>query len=346
MALIGAARADAATAALGKAVDPAPLGILAALLCAAPLAALLALALGGDSSHMRHLAETRLALYAVNSALVTLGALAGALLLGMPAAWLISRCDFPGRTILSWALAMPLAMPSYVAAYAWMSMTGPGGPLFALGGGALPMVRGVAGAAFVFAVTFYPYVYLLARQAFASQGRTPAEVARSLGAGPAGAFLRAELPLARPAIVARAALAAMEVLADYGVADILGAPTFTVGIVRAWTSFGDPEAAARLALILFAAAMLALAVERIARRARRFDAVGRRESPGRRQGLAPLPGLGALIFCLLPLALGLGAPALHLGWLALEVRPARPMLPALEGTLTLATASALIAVAV
>ncbi len=260
---------------------------------------------------------------------------------GLPAAWLVTHYAFPGRLLMMWTLPLPLAMPSYVAAYAWLSMTGPGSTLGAL----VPMVSGVGGAGFVFAVTFYPYVYLLARQAFVAQGRRPVEVARSLGAGPLAAFARAALPVARPALVAGAALAAMEVLADYGVADILGAPTFTVGIVRTWTAFGDPGAAARLALVLLAAALIALGIERAARRSRRFSGIGRRDDASQ---LAPLPATGALlalVVCLMPLILGLLAPALHLLLLAFDTWPARPLLPALQGTLMLASLSALIAAA-
>lgn len=301
--------------------------------------ALAFVALDADGDNLRHLAETRLAEYALNSVLVTALAVTGALLLGLPGAWLVTHYAFPGRTLLAWTLPLPLAMPSYVAAYAWLSMTGPGTAL----GAFVPMVSGILGAGFVFAVTFYPYVYLLARQAFEAQGMRPVEVARSLGAGPLAAFRRAALPIARPALVAGSALAAMEVLADYGVADILGAPTFTVGIVRAWTAFGDPGAAARLALILLGAALLALAVERRSRSARRFSAIGRREEAPRRAALCGIAAAGALLACLAPLVLGLFAPAFHLAWLAAGTTHLRPLLPAIEGTAMLATVSALLA---
>lgn len=317
---------------------PSPGGVLLAFIFLAPLGALLGYSLRGDSAHLRHLAETLLPTYVANSALLGGLTAVGTIALGVPTAFLISRYQFVGRGMLGWAMALPLAMPAYVAAYAWFSMTAAGGPL-----AALPMVRGVWGAAFVFSITFYPYVFLLARQAFESQGASPIEAARSLGASPFAAFFRAAVPLARPAIVVGVALAVMEVLADYGVADFLGAPTLTVGIVRAWSSFGDPAAAARLAIILLFAAALALGVERLARRGRRFGAVGRREGAVHRTRLSGALGFGALLMCLLPLSFGLLLPTAYLAIMAIDVQPARSVWPALQGTVMLAGVSALIA---
>ena len=192
--------------------DPAVAGALAALVCIAPMLALFALAVSGGGDTIRHLAETRMLAYARNSAglaiLVTLGVCA----LGVPTAWLVARYRFPGRAVFSWALALPLAAPAYVLAYAWSSLVNAGGPLY----GELPPLRGVPGAAFVFSVALYPYVYLLSRQAFEAGAGHAVDTARTLGAGPLASFWRVALPLARPAVAAGVALAVMETLADYG----------------------------------------------------------------------------------------------------------------------------------
>ncbi len=99
---------------------------------------------------------------------------------------------------------------------------------------------------------FYPYVYLTARAAFINQSVCALEAARTLGAKPFEVFWRVALPLARPALVAGAALAVMETLADYGAVHFLGVQTLTTGVVRAWSVFGSPAAAARLSLTLLA----------------------------------------------------------------------------------------------
>lgn len=323
--------------------NPTPFAVAAALLCVAPIVALLAISLGGGSDHLRHLADTQLGLYAWNSAALAAITAIGTVLLGVPSAWLIARYRFPGRGFFSWGLALPLAMPAYVAAYAWVSMTAAGGPVFAASGGALPTVRGLIGAGFVFSFAYYPYVFLLARQAFETHGTGAADAARSLGAGPFRSFAEVALPLARPAIMAGVALAVMETLADYGAVDFLGAPTFTVGIIRAWGSFGEPAAAAQLALILLFAMMLLFGVERAARKRRSVAERGGRQHPPPRLPLSPAKGWLAFALCVTPLAIGLIVPGGRLVQLAIEIEAIRFPFDALRGTLILATASALIA---
>jgi iron(III) transport system permease protein len=319
--------------------DPALIGALAALVCVLPIAALIVLAASGGGDTLRHLAETRLTAYARNSAALAALVALGVSALGVPTAWLVARYRFPGRGVFAWALALPLAAPTYVLAYAWSSLVNAGGPLY----GALPPLRGVFGAAFIFSIALYPYVYLLARQAFEANAGHAMDAARTLGAGPVRAFWRVGLPLARPAIAAGMALAIMETLADYGAVDYLGAPTFTTGIVRAWLS--DPAGAARLAVILLLATLLALGVERRSRgKGRIADPRGRVRAP-ERMALRPLAGAFAFVFCLAPIVIALLLPVARLGWLAVETEPVRPVLPALLNTAGLALASALIAAA-
>ncbi|WP_299322168.1 iron ABC transporter permease [Parasphingopyxis sp.] len=323
--------------------SPTPFAVAAALICVAPIGALLAISFGGASEHLRHLADTQLGLYAWNSAALAVMTAIGTVVLGVPAAWLVARYRFPGRSFFSWGLALPLAMPAYVAAYAWVSMTAAGGPVYAASGGALLTVRGLIGAAFVFSFAYYPYVFLLARQAFETHGTGAADAARTLGAGPFRSFTEVALPLARPAIMAGVALAVMETLADYGAVDFLGAPTFTVGIIRAWGSFGEPAAAAQLALILLFAMMLLFGVERAARRRRSIAERGGRNHPPPRMTLSPAKAWLAFALCLAPLAIGLIVPGGRLVQLAIETEVLRFPADALRGTLILATASGLIA---
>jgi iron(III) transport system permease protein len=314
------------------------------LLLAAPIVALLVLALTTSGDYFLHLASTRLAALALNSLLIGAGSAIVAGIIGVASAWLVTRCDFPGRSFFAGALILPFALPSYVAAYSWYAMTAPGSPSPIHFDGSLPTVAGRGGAVFVFAFTLYPYIYLLARVAFAAHGQQLWEMARSLGSSPHRAFRRVALPIAWPATAAGGALVAMEVLADYGVADFLGVPTMTVGIVRAWSSFGDPAAAAQLAVLLLAASLAALWAERLARGRRRFGSGPGAEGPApRRMALNAAAASAAIAWCAVPLALGLVLPAANLVLLAMETTPARPIGPAIIGTFQLAAASAGIA---
>lgn len=335
-------RSRAARAA--AALDPLPFAVLAALICVLPILALIVLATQGGGDYLRHLIETQLALYARNSAALAGMVAMGTCLLGVPAAWLTARHDFPARGVFAWAVALPLAAPSFVIAYAWTSLTTAGGPLYMATDGAFPAVRGLPGAAFVFTVTLYPYVFLLARQAFETQGAHAFDAARTLGAGARETFWRVGLPLARPAIAAGMALAIMETLADYGAVDFLGAPTFTTGIIRAWASFGEPATAAQLALILLTATFLAFTIERQARKRRSIAQAAGRHRVSPRTPLGRGAAAGAVILCLTPLMLGLVIPASRLIYLAIETPGHRSILPPLFNTIKLAGAAAFVAV--
>lgn len=211
-----------------------------------PVAFALAAAFG-DSAAWAHLSQTLVLEYAFNTAVVMVAATVLASLIGTAAAWLIASARFPGDRTFGWLLAMPLALPAYVSAYAWADIAG---------------ARGIWIAVLVYATTLYPYVYLAARAAFAAQSVCALEAARNLGAGLVRRFTDVALPLARPAIAGGAALVALEIAADYGAADHLGVPTLTVGVFRAWFSMGDLAAAARLACITLLIALALVAVER------------------------------------------------------------------------------------
>ncbi|MEN9486290.1 MAG: hypothetical protein RJB37_4170, partial [Pseudomonadota bacterium] len=178
-----------------------------------------------------------------------------------------------------------------------------------------PDVRTLGGAALMFTLVLYPYVYMLARTAFLERAGGMIEVGRSLGLSPFRAFLRLSLPMARPAIAGGVALALMETLADYGTVSYFAVQTFTTGIYRAWFSLGDRVAAAQLAMCLLGFVVLLLALERQSRGSARFHGSGLRRHPPRG---APLAGVRAVITvgaCMLPVLIGFvlpGAVLLHM----------------------------------
>jgi iron(III) transport system permease protein len=267
--------------------------------------------------------------YARDTALLAAGVAAGATALGTLAAWLVVMHRFPGRAVFQWALALPLAAPAYVLAYGWADFLDVAGPLrSALRGAGVDgdwlQVRSLPGAILVLSFAFYPYVYLTARAAFLSQPTCSLDAARTLGCTHSGAFLRVALPLARPALAAGAALVVMETLADYGAVTYLGVQTLTTGVVRAFSSYGSAEAAARLSLVLLGAAALMLWLERRGRSGQGYAARSSR-------GLAPVPlhgaaAWGASLFCAALLTAALLLPA---AWLAVRGLQSPPDLPRL-----------------
>jgi iron(III) transport system permease protein len=289
-------------------------GLAAAALCAAPVVGVLVAALTAgapdwDPSMVRLVRDS---IFGLVGLLVVGGG--AATVLGVTAAWLVTMCAFPLRRHFEWALTAPLVMPAYVMAYAYGGLTGPLG--------AMPIgLSGFTGAAFVYALAFYPYVYLSARAGFASQSVCSLEAARALGAAPHEAFLKVALPMARPAIAAGAALALMEIAADYGAAAYFGAETMTTGVFHAWFARGDRPLALHLASALLLAAFALLALERRARSAGGVAGGSARWRPLPRYNLSPPAAFAALGFCVLLVTLGVVAPFGYLAWLA-SLRPA------------------------
>jgi iron(III) transport system permease protein len=344
----------AATGRAGAVGAPMTAATVATWVAVLPLGALVIYALAnGDGGATAALARTRLPAYLWQSLLVSGFSTLGVILVGGSLGWLVAVHRFPGRAVLDWALVLPLAAPAYVLAYAYQDLTSAAGPLqsalrastdLSVGEYWFPHVRGVWGSAFVFSLALYPYVYLLARRAFAGQAATLADAARSLGRGTWGVIFDVAVPLARPALVAGAALTVMETLADFGAVAHLGASTLTVGVMRAWASAGEPAAAARIALVLLVVCAAVLALERASRGRARIAPSTRSERPQPPQPLSGWRGWGATSACLGVLVLALGIPLARLGVLALE-HGVRPDLPraALHSLLLALAASALAA---
>jgi iron(III) transport system permease protein len=124
-------------------------------------------------------------------------------------------------------------------------------------------------------LALYPYVYLLARNAFKTQGKRAMEAARSLGYTPLTAFFKVALPMARPWIAAGLMLVLMEALADFGAVSIFNYDTFTTAIYKAWFGFFSLSAAAQLSALLVIIVLALIVVEQKMRAKMRFGQSGR-----------------------------------------------------------------------
>jgi iron(III) transport system permease protein len=254
----------------------------AAIACvvALPVAALAIMALSGEAGFTAVFLKLVLPRAAMDTALLLLGVGALAASIGVGAAWLVSAYRFPGRDLLSALLAAPLAMPTYIAAYVWVEILEPLGPVqralrAALGVASpaefkLPAVRSLGGAILIFSLVLFPYVYLATRAVFMTQSASLLEAARALGRGPWLVFWRVGLPLARPATAAGMALILLETLNDVGASEYLGVRTLTVTVMQTWTTRNSLPGAAILACGMLLIVACVLAAERAARNDRRF----------------------------------------------------------------------------
>lgn len=332
--------------------------VLIALGVLVPLLSLVWLALGADFSHWSHLARHVLPDALWTTALLLTGVGALVLVLGTGCAWLVTVCDFPGRRVLHWALLLPLAMPTYIVAFAYLDLLHPIGPvqgaLRALLGydsprqWRLPDLRSMGGAIFVLGFVLYPYVYMTARAMFMTQPAHLLEAARTLGESRWGAFVRVALPLARPALAVGVSLALLETLNDIGASEFLGVNTLTVAVYTTWITRSDLAGAAQIACAMLMMVLLLVLLERHGRRHQRFG------SAQRMRGIEPrlLHGPAAWAATLataLPVFIGFAAPAAYLVWesakrLQLGQGISQALLNSLGNTLTLALGVTVLAV--
>jgi iron(III) transport system permease protein len=299
------------------------LAVLALLLALPVLTVLFSWAQWNTASAniLAEMANTVLPDYVGTSLLVCVLVSVGVVSLGTVSAAAVTLFDFPMRRSLEWALLLPLAMPAYVVAYAYTDYLQFSGPLqtgiraaFGLEGRVFPEVRNVWGAACVFTLALYPYVYLLARTALSERANQLMEAARLLGAPLSRRILRVALPLARPAIAAGTALALMETLADFGVSSYFGIQTFTAGIYKAWLVMDNRIAAAQLATFLLLVVVVLLAAEQRAQSRLRFSiaSVDRHGSESQALRLRGLSAALAWTLCVLPVLFGFVLPVLFM----------------------------------
>ncbi|MDM4765997.1 iron ABC transporter permease [Pelomonas sp. SE-A7] len=298
---------------------------LLCLLLAVPVLGVLGAWLAWDASAiavLQHQLGTVLPDYARSSLLLSLSVAVGVALLGGATAAAVALFEFPLRRFFEWALLLPMAMPAYVAAYAYTDLLQYSGPVqsalrkaFGLQGALWPDVRSLPGAVVLFVLCLYPYVYLLTRTALTERGVALMEAARSLGAGTWRRVREVALPLARPALAAGVALALMETLADYGVGSYFGLTTLTTGVYKAWLVMNDQLAAAQLASVLLVVVLVLLWLERRAQARLRFSSSrsgAMHASEARRLPLRGLAAVGAFLLCTVPVLLGFVVPVLVL----------------------------------
>ena len=333
-----------------------PFAAMLACLVLTPLIVLGWLALQAGTAHWSHLVMHVLPGAAANTALLLLGVGVLAALLGTGSAWLVTAYDFPGRRVLSWALLLPLAVPTYIVAYAYLDLLHPIGPvqtaLRALLGYdnprqlRLPDLRSLQGAIFVLGFVLYPYVYLTTRVMFMSQAASLLEAARTLGATRMETFWRVVLPMARPAIAVGVSLALLEALNDIGASEFLGIQTLTVAVYTTWVTRSDLGGAAQIALAMLIFVTGLILLERHGRQRQRFSGT-QRMRPLQATHLRGANAVLALVLGALPVIIGFAAPAAYLmaetvKRLHLMGGVSAQLLAALINTLVVATAATLL----
>jgi iron(III) transport system permease protein len=252
---------------------PALLIAAAALVCAlaaVPLGYIVARALDAPPSVWANLWAGQIPRLLQNTIWLVGTTVAFATLLGVSLACLVERTDLPGRRWWRWVLALPLAVPAYVAAAAAAILLRRGGlaeqAYTALTGaprGTLPLpdIFSLGGATVVIGLCVYPYIYLPVAAALRTTSRSLDEAALVAGRGPWASFRAVTLPLVAPAIAAGGLLVALYVVADFGSVAMLRYRTFTTAIYSQFAGGLDRAAAAALSFLLIGLTVVLLGGE-------------------------------------------------------------------------------------
>jgi iron(III) transport system permease protein len=257
------------------------------------------------------------------SAGLALAVTAAATAIAVPLAWLTARTDLPGRRAWAVAVALPLVIPSYIGAYAFLSALGPAGLARDLLDGPfgverLPDITGFPGAWLVLTLFTYPLVLLPVWAALRRLDPQLEEAALGMGRSRWQTFRTVVLPQLAPAIGAGAILVALYTLHDFGAVSIMRFDSFTREIYTAYRASFDRTGAASLALLLVGLMLVLLWLEGRARGEGRLYRAG----PGAKRPAVIVP-LGrwrvpALAFCAGVCALALLLPAAVLAYWSLQ----------------------------
>nr|WP_189200074.1 iron ABC transporter permease [Streptomyces purpureus] len=276
----------------------------AALLAVLPLGYLAVRALErGPAYAWDVVADARTGELLLRSLGLTAAVVAACLVLGVSLAWLTVRTALPGARAWSVLATLPLAVPSYVTAFAWLS--------------AAPSLAGFTGSALALTLASFPYVYLPVAAALRGTDPGHEEVSRSLGRGPLRTFLSVTLPQLRPAAAGGGLLVALYVLSDFGAVSLMRYDTFTRGIYTSYRASFDRTPAAALSAVLVLMTVALVAAETRTRGRAGYSRTGagtaRRAAPAA-LGRLRLP---ALAWCSTVVAAAVGFPLATLAyWLA------------------------------
>jgi molybdate transport system permease protein len=202
---------------------------------------------------------------------VSFWAVAVSLPLGILAAWVLARTNFPGKVLLDGLIHLPLVLPPVVIGYVLLILLGRKGLL----GEALYSALGISfafnwkGAAVASAVMAFPLLVRAIRLSIESVDQGLEAAARTLGAGPAMVFFTITIPLVMPGIVTGVILAFARSLGEFGatitfVSNIPGETrTLPLALYTLTQVPGGDAGALRLCVISAIVAMLALVASEI-----------------------------------------------------------------------------------
>lgn len=279
-----------------------------------PLVYLVVRATTAGQAGWEYLFSTRTITITLNSVKLATAVTTSAAVVGTTVAWLTARTTLPLRKMWLVASLLPLVIPSFIGALAFIDVFGPRGVLHGVlanwGLAEIPSIYGFGGTWLTLTLFTYPYVLLPVRAALLNMDPALEETARSLGHSRWSTFWRITFPQLRPALATGMLLTALYSLSDFGAVSLLRFNAFTRAIFLQYTSSFDRSRAAILALVLILLALGLVALERkIAANRQNYRVGGASTARRARRVKLGLWTLPAMAFLAVILTLGLIVPA-------------------------------------
>lgn len=204
-----------------------------------------------------------------NSLFVCISATVVACCLGIPMAYIMTRFEMPFKNVIHIIIILTLLSPPFIGAYSWILMLGNNGVItrfLAHIGIHIPSIYGLHGMIWVFAIQFYPHIYLYVSGALKTVDRSLEEAAESMGNHGWKRIRTITLPLIFPTLSTGALMVFMASFADFGTPMLLGQGIKLLPVL-AYEQFinemgSDPAMASTLSIILLAISTLLLYFQR------------------------------------------------------------------------------------
>lgn len=243
-----------------------------------------------------------------------------ATLIGVVFAWLIAAYDFPMRNFFRWTLILPLAVPPYIAAFTYSTMTSYTGFIQSFFRNTFDYkfvpgmfeVMSTRGAIFILTLFLFPYVYMITLGFLEKQSASYIENAKLLGVTGFKLFTKVAIPIARPAIIAGSMLIVFEVLSDYGVSSFFGVQTISTAIFQTWFGLYDISSSMRLAAWLIIILIGLFVIERFLRKRRKYHITTSQNRQLKLMKLNKSKGILAFISCTFLLLIAFVIPLIQI----------------------------------
>ena len=266
---------------------------------------------------------------------VSLAATVFAVIVAVPAAYVVARIDIPFRSIILTLAVLPLISPPFIGAYAWIVLLGKRGVITQVAemwfGLHLPPIYGPIGITLALVLHFFPYAFLFTNAALSAADPHIEEAGEMMGASRLRIIWSITLPLTVPSIAAGALLVFTQSLGNFGVPSVLGKDYMTLPTLLVYNIYGrfNLNAAAAIGFINVLLTIGALLMVRRYSRRGRYVTVTSTSRAIKRHSSATAKLLGSVYIWLL-LAVSLAPLVVVIGYSFVERWPGT-LLPTMFG---------------